>query len=110
MTFKTYLSYFEVGAGVFGAVLNFIVFISSQLIIVYTDYWINYWASIENENFYLKSNNDYSNISQNFNHSGLFNSTHRDSTVYDRLYYYKIYSSKYHCVIKVNFKLLNSFD
>lgn len=87
MTLKTYLSYFKMGAGLFGALLNCLLFILSQFIILSADYWINNWASIEEKNTHSNKNN-----SMNFTIN--YNQTCHANVITNRLFYYKIYSCK----------------
>lgn len=43
MTWKTYLNYFRLGVGIFGTVFIFFVFVISEFLIVFMDYWVSQW-------------------------------------------------------------------
>jgi len=88
MTLKIYFEYFKVSAGVFGAILNFIFLISSQILITCTDFWINHWASFENINSYT----EFSSLNKKLNETFLNNKTF--SFMENRSYNYQIYTSK----------------
>ena len=47
LNWRTYFLYFKLGGGIFGAVLNFLIFMSAEFSIAVTDYWVSYWASLE---------------------------------------------------------------
>jgi len=49
-TLKIYFEYFNISAGVKGAILNLTFLISSQILITCTDYWANNWAAFEEKN------------------------------------------------------------
>lgn len=42
-SWATFFTYFRVGGGLFGASINFIIFVASQLLIVSADYWVSIW-------------------------------------------------------------------
>lgn len=43
VSWKTFFNYFRVGGGIFGAFVNFVIFIISQFLIVSADYWVSVW-------------------------------------------------------------------
>ena len=91
LLWKNYFVYFKVGGGLFGCIINFIVFISAQILVVLADYWVSIWSSFEDIDMltklkYISNSTNCSNcvheINQNNIQIELFN---------QRYYYYKIY-------------------
>ena len=91
----------EVGAGVFGSVLNFLIFISSQLIIFGSDYWVSIWASKEEKHSHLKfksfqnsSLNNFTQINENRTDALKLETQNGNILIENRFFYYKVYLGK----------------
>ena len=89
LSWRTYLLYFKLGGGTFGAALNFLIFMSAELMIAVTDYWVSSWAALEAIDMSVKQANITSETSFSFNESPP--STITTSLFEGRSRYYGIY-------------------
>ena len=89
LSWRTYLLYFKLGGGIFGAALNFLIFMSAELMIAVTDYWVSSWAALEAIDMSVKQANITSETSFSFNESPP--STITTSLFEGRSRYYGIY-------------------
>ena len=82
------------GAGGLGSIVLLIVFITSQFFIVYCDYWLSKWSSIEQKRKITNDNLNSQNITclQN-NHNQTIETCIKIDLFQDRMFYYQVYSS-----------------
>jgi hypothetical protein len=52
---KTYYEYFTSGYGLIGCLFVFILFVVSQMLFTFNEYWLAHWSTLEND--YLPKNN-----------------------------------------------------
>jgi ATP-binding cassette subfamily C (CFTR/MRP) protein 4 len=91
LSWKNYFVYFKVGGGLFGCILNFVIFTSAQVLVVLADYWVSNWSSLEDIDMLNKlkliSNSSYcSNCTVEIDHINV-----QTELFKNRYYYYKIY-------------------
>jgi len=94
VSWRTYYNYFKMGAGGLGSIVLLIVFITSQFFIVYCDYWLSKWSSIEQKRKITNDNLNSQNITclQN-NHNQTIETCIKIDLFQDRMFYYQVYSS-----------------
>lgn len=94
VSWRTYYNYFKMGAGGLGSIVLLIVFITSQFFIVYCDYWLSKWSSIEQKRKITNDNLNSQNITclQN-NHNQTLETCIKIDLFQDRMFYYQVYSS-----------------